>query len=170
MCHVMAFYFKLSPIWGIDANLLLAKNIASFKEVRTPMSASLIPLSRDLTSVMVVDDDPFGQDLLCCMLNAQGFTHVEVASNGGDALRQLSDTSTPPDYLIFDLFMPDVDGFELINGLVASRYKGGVILLSGVDPEMLSLARVMAQEQGLNVLGAFVKPMRAEALVKLLHH
>ncbi len=119
---------------------------------------------------MVVDDDPFGQELLCCMLNAQGFNHVEVASNGRDALRQLSDTSNPPDYLISDLFMPDVDGFELINGLVAARYKGGVILLSGVDPEMLSLASVMAQEQGLNVLGAFVKPLHAEALVKLLHH
>jgi CheY-like chemotaxis protein len=123
----------------------------------------------DTSSILIVDDDPFGQELLCTMLSVQGFTRVEVASNGRDALRQLADDAPhPPDYLISDLFMPDMDGFELINGLAAARYKGGVILLSGVDSEMLSLASVMAREQGLNVLGAFFKPLHAEVLVKLL--
>ena len=119
-------------------------------------------------TVLVVDDDPFGCELLRSMLQSLGISQVDVACNGRDALQHIAQASQPPDYLISDLFMPDMDGIDLINSLVASHYGGGVILLSGVDVEMLSLARDIAQGQGLKVLGAFVKPLQREALASLL--
>ncbi len=127
----------------------------------TPAQATRPP------SVLVVDDDPFSCELLQEMLLTLGITDVTVAGNGQEALRHLNDGATP-DYLISDLYMPDMDGIDLINSLTTLPYRGGLILLSGVDVEMLSLARQIAQDQGLQVLGAVMKPLRLDQLSALL--
>ena len=127
----------------------------------TPAQATRPP------SVLVVDDDPFSCELLQEMLLTLGITDVTVAGNGQEALRHLNDGATP-DYLISDLYMPDMDGIDLINSLTTLPYRGGLILLSGVDVEMLSLARQIAQDQGLQVLGAVMKPLRLDQPSALL--
>jgi len=127
----------------------------------TPAQATRPP------SVLVVDDDPFSCELLQEMLLTLGITDVTVAGNGQEALRHLNDGATP-DYLISDLYMPDMVGIDLINSLTTLPYRGGLILLSGVDVEMLSLARQIAQDQGLQVLGAVMKPLRLDQLSALL--
>lgn len=45
---------------------------------------------------------------------------------------------------------------------------GGVVLLSGVNIEMLSLASQIATDLGLHLLGAVEKPITTEALSLLL--
>jgi len=118
--------------------------------------------------VMVVDDDDFSRALMCEMLTQQGVQQVVTACNGRDALTQMEDQHLTPDCMVCDVFMPDMDGIELMHAMAQRRYQGGVILLSGGSTELLSLASDIAQAQGIHMLGAFVKPMHQHTLAAAL--
>ena len=66
------------------------------------------------TSVLVVDDDPHLLKALRITLQAHGYA-VETASDGGTALRAAS--HRPPDVMILDLGLPDLDGAEVLQEL-----------------------------------------------------
>jgi two-component system KDP operon response regulator KdpE len=62
----------------------------------------------------VVDDEPQLLRALQINLRAEGYT-VAVAANGADALHLAA--SRPPDVLVLDLGLPDMDGSEVIRGI-----------------------------------------------------
>jgi signal transduction histidine kinase len=62
--------------------------------------------------LLVVDDDPGARELISGMLAGFG-ADVSVAENGRAALTSL--LAQPPDVLIADLGMPEMDGFTLIE-------------------------------------------------------
>ena len=68
-------------------------------------------------TALVVDDDPFSQQLLCEMLVQDGLFEVHCASDGHHALRTLTDMASPPDLLICDVYMPNMDGIEFLREL-----------------------------------------------------
>ncbi len=64
--------------------------------------------------VLVVDDDETIRRTLRINLRARGY-EVEVVGSGRDALSTLEDA--PPDLVILDLGLPDVDGVEVLRRL-----------------------------------------------------
>lgn len=110
-------------------------------------------------SVLVVDDDELTQELMREMLSDLGIKAVQMAQDGRQALKMLAESAHPPKFLLCDIFMPEMDGFEFLEQLAAQHYGGGVVLMTGVDPEMLRLAREIAVVNGLEVLGTFLKPV-----------
>lgn len=115
-------------------------------------------------SVLVVDDDGFSQELFREMLVAIGVSDIHTAGSGRIALRALSTMRRPPDILICDVFMPDMDGIEFLSKLAKDGYPGGIILVSGLDVTMLAIARDVALADGLRLLGAFAKPVHLDTL------
>lgn len=115
-------------------------------------------------SVLVVDDDEFAHEVLREMLGVLDITTVHSALDGRKALKVLAVLEPAPDYLICDVFMPDMDGIEFLEQLASQGYPGGVVILSGVDAQMLSLSRDIAATNGLKVLGAFIKPITLQQL------
>ena len=67
-----------------------------------------------MTHVLVVDDEPQLLRALSINLRARHY-EVRVASNGSEALRVAA--AHPPDVVILDLGLPDMDGTEVIAGL-----------------------------------------------------
>jgi PAS domain S-box-containing protein len=63
---------------------------------------------------LVVEDDPDTRVWLRRMLREEGWTVLEAA-NGREALARIADMA--PDVMLFDLIMPEMDGFELIEEL-----------------------------------------------------
>jgi CheY-like chemotaxis protein len=123
---------------------------------------------RPMPSVLVVDDDAFSRDLLQEMLAAQGVSQIALADNGRSALRTLAAMAAPPDLLICDVFMPDMDGIEFMSELAQRHYQGGVALVTGVDIETMGLARDIATAEGVRLLGTFAKPLQSASLAELL--
>jgi CheY-like chemotaxis protein len=64
--------------------------------------------------------------------------------------------------------MPDMDGIEFIAELSRRRYSGGLILVTGVNLDMLDVASDIATMNGLNMLGCFTKPLKRELLGRAL--
>lgn len=66
------------------------------------------------TRVTVVDDDPAARGALRALLSDEGFT-VETAQSGAIALRMIRES--PPDVVLTDLKMPEMDGIALCRAL-----------------------------------------------------
>ena len=64
--------------------------------------------------VLVVDDEEQNRTLLRDALEARGY-EVEEAENGMQALQKIG--TRPPDAILLDLMMPQMDGFEFLSAL-----------------------------------------------------
>ncbi len=64
--------------------------------------------------IMVVDDDPDAVAILSHYLRAEGFTPIETSS-GAQCLRIAQ--REPPDLILMDLMMPEMDGLEVCRAL-----------------------------------------------------
>ncbi len=67
-----------------------------------------------MTQVLVVEDDPGLRRALAINLRARDYD-VEVAGGGAEALEAA--TRRPPDVVVLDLGLPDLDGVAVIEGL-----------------------------------------------------
>jgi DNA-binding NtrC family response regulator len=75
--------------------------------------------------ILVVDDSKEARDLAGDCLRDHGMTPV-FACNGREAMRAIAEQ--PPDAILTDLYMPEMDGLELVR-LVRSRYSGLPVVL-----------------------------------------
>ncbi len=110
-------------------------------------------------TVLVVDDEPAIRRLLRTTLTAQGYRIVEAAT-GAEALAQTK--AQPPDLIVLDLGLPDMDGLEVIRIL---REAGAVpiVVLSSRDDER---GKVAALDQGAD--DYVTKPFGMDELVARL--
>lgn len=94
---------------------------------RRPRAASGREMIR-MSRVLVVDDDPGTRMVAKILLEEAGIEVIEAA-NGAAALRAARDPDV--DAILCDLFMPDVDGFEVIGALRRERPGLRVVAMSG---------------------------------------
>jgi DNA-binding response OmpR family regulator len=69
---------------------------------------------KNMSKIMIVDDDPNIRELVCALLRSRGLDACE-AKDGRDALQKMSVEN--PALVIIDLMMPNLDGFELCRHL-----------------------------------------------------
>ncbi|MGL5930941.1 MAG: response regulator transcription factor, partial [Dermatophilaceae bacterium] len=75
--------------------------------------------------VLVVDDDATIRRTLRINLRARGYD-VEEVGTGADALETVADA--PPDLIVLDLGLPDVDGVEVLRRIRATSRLPVVVL------------------------------------------
>ncbi|GAA5069673.1 response regulator transcription factor [Thermocatellispora tengchongensis] len=78
--------------------------------------------------LLVVDDEPTVRELLSATLRFAGFS-VESAATGAQAVE--SARNTPPDLVLLDVMLPDMDGFEVVR-----RLRGQQGAATGLRPEV----------------------------------
>ncbi|MFE9663130.1 response regulator [Streptomyces sp. NPDC005955] len=84
----------------------------------------------DKIRVLVVDDDPAIADLVATVARYEGWEAV-TANSGREALR--SAAGRPPDIVVLDLMLPDLDGFGVLDGLRAAGTMVPVVFLTARD-------------------------------------
>ena len=82
---------------------------------------------------LIVDDHPSFRRTARVLLESEGFEVVGEAENGAQALRLASELQ--PDFLLLDVQLPDLDGFEVTARLLEAADGGSpaVILTSSRD-------------------------------------
>jgi two-component system OmpR family response regulator len=80
--------------------------------------------------VLVVDDEPSIVDAVATALRYEGFD-VEEATNGRSALTSAQDR--PPDLMVLDIMLPDLDGLEVTRRLRSGGIKVPVLFLTARD-------------------------------------
>jgi len=67
--------------------------------------------------ILAVDDSNTIRDLVSQTLFETGYSDVELAVDGIDALEKVNESEEEFDFFIVDINMPRMDGFELIENL-----------------------------------------------------
>ena len=108
-------------------------------------------------TILVVDDEPLIRDLLVQFLSLRGYRALGV-KDGTQALSMVE--QAPPDLILLDLFMPGMDGVDVLRQLRQREYAGGVIIITGShDEERLDEAWAVGPQE---VIG---KPIDLEQLL-----
>ncbi len=81
-------------------------------------------------TILIVEDEDVLRLLAARMLGELGYTVLEAA-NGFDALRVLSECTTPVDLILTDLVMPEMSGRELIEHVRTTGSSPKVLYMSG---------------------------------------
>jgi len=86
--------------------------------------------------ILVVDDDPEVRMATRDFLSSKGY-EVTAAEGGREALRMLD--ASPPDVVLLDVAMPDMDGLETLKRIVATHPAMPVIMVTAnADIEITS--------------------------------
>ena len=88
-------------------------------------------------SVLVVDDEPDVNGLICNILRKQGINTVS-AFNGKQAVELLNNNPDSFGMAIVDLTMPEMDGVETFRNMVQIRPNIRVIMASGYDTDEIA--------------------------------
>ena len=111
--------------------------------------------------VLVVDDEPSIVDAVATSLRYEGFT-VDEAITGRRALAQAQED--PPDLVILDVMLPDLDGLEVTRRLRADGVRVPILFLTARDTLQDKLA-------GLTIGGDdyVTKPFALAELIARVH-
>lgn len=93
-----------------------------------------------MTRVLIVEDEPRLRRGLAVNLEARGY-EVRAEADGASALRAA--TERPPDIVVLDLGLPDMDGVDVIEGLRLLG-RAAIVVLSARDQESDKIAALDA--------------------------
>jgi signal transduction histidine kinase/DNA-binding response OmpR family regulator len=119
--------------------------------------------------ILVIDDDPDDLRLVKKILQEHGHHQVLLAEGGNEGWKVI--TTTHPDVIILDLFMPDPNGFILLHKLQNDRQlsKTPVIVLTGADLTPSQYDQAMRTGQELLNKGIFQETALIQALYSALN-
>ncbi len=116
-----------------------------------------------MATVLVIDDEESVRAVVRSALQSVGYEVLE-ASNGREGLGLFR--QRPPDLVIADIHMPELNGLDVIMELTREFLDVKVIAISGV-PEyqrFLDLAKLLGARQTLH------KPFAIEALLRAVRY
>ena len=112
--------------------------------------------------ILVVDDDPESRDLLCEVLEANGYLQVEAVGDGLAAREALARDDDCP-IIIADLHMPKESGLDLLRNLRKQNAKHQMVLMSSF---ISTTERKLARDLGAYAL--LDKPFRLSELLQVV--
>ncbi len=116
-----------------------------------------------MATILIVDDDPRIRRSLSKLLRSYGYEVVD-ACDGQEALSALVENHV--DLVITDLYMPEVDGIELLIRLKNSNRNAPIIAMSGGGH--LDTGAVLTLASGLGVSATIEKPFATDDLLDLI--
>jgi len=126
----------------------------------SPAVSNLLP-----KHVLVVDDSPVNRKVLTAFLKKAGVVSIDQANDGREAFTKLDaavKSGDPFDFVLSDLWMPDMNGLELIKKLRADgRFIRLPVFAVTADTEFQSDVRTSL------FTGVFLKPVTYDKLVRL---
>ena len=104
------FSFTLPMKSSLDTEVTRVNFQALVQQLKENVERTVTPTEKSQKTILVVDDEPHIRQLLRQELEATGY-QVEVAKDGMDALKRIK--TVPPDLIILDVMMPNINGFDL---------------------------------------------------------
>ncbi len=111
---------------------------------------------------LIVDDSEEIAGLVALIAAEQGFEPLQAVTPA-EFMALMS--SEEIDLVILDLGLPEADGIELMAWMASQSYTASVILISGMDENMLVAAKEIGLARGVNVIRTIPKPLFRENLI-----
>ena len=111
--------------------------------------------------IMLVDDSNFARNMLKDILTKQGYDIVGEARNGREAV-ELYD-QIKPDLVTMDIAMPELDGVDALNKILAANPAARIIIISSANSR--EIVKHAVQDGALDFV---VKPFTKNRLLKAI--
>ncbi len=82
---------------------------------------------------------------------------VEVTSNANDFMRRYD--SFDPTLIVMDMFLPEMDGFELMQWLITQNCKARIPVVTGYSPRYAEMAETIGSDAGKLDVQTLIKPI-----------
>lgn len=105
---------------------------------REPTSSGVPPVS----TILIVDDSPLDRRLAAGLLGHAPDWRIELAEDGAAALEAI--LKSPPDVIVTDLQMPEMNGLELVSNVRRQFPHIPVILMTAQGSEEIAIAALHA--------------------------
>ncbi len=117
----------------------------------------------DKKRILVVDDEPDFAAIVQGNLEKEGF-EVEIAYNGVEGLEKVR--SNPPDAIVLDVMMPEMDGYKVCRELKADEKYADipVVLLTAVASHVTSTRYSHQDGMSTEADDYIAKPASAEEI------
>jgi len=138
--------FKVGGVWRFSRSTLMQ------------WAGSQRPRRQPQRTVLIVDDEAFIRDFISQTIEESGFRAV-TAVGGREALKIMQ--SDPPDIVLLDLKMPDMDGATTLREIRKAHGSIPVIIITGY-PE----SDLMANTLDYCPVTLLAKPLEPEVLVR----
>ena len=117
----------------------------------------------DINQILVIEDDPDTQDILCDILSGAGYDPMAVPD--GESGLELAE-NTRPGLILLDLMLPGIDGVEVCRRLSASDVTRGIpiIILTARHELPVKLSSFMAGAKRF-----LTKPFETDVLLNEIH-
>ncbi|MEV8508556.1 response regulator [Actinoplanes sp. NPDC051475] len=112
-----------------------------------------------MAKVLVVDDDPAIRQLLSDVLELDGH-EVHVAVDGAEGVRAYA--SVRPDFVVLDVMMPRLDGYDVLRSIRAGEGSEVPVLLLSAAPDCATRGREIGASYYL------AKPFTADEVLYLI--
>jgi threonine synthase len=130
--------------------------------------SALERLDERVNRILIVDDSADARRLLRRILQARGNYMLVEAGNGREALQVA--TAEPPDLILLDLMMPDMDGFTVLDALKRSDQlrEIPVIVVTAKELTAQERQRLAGQADSLLQKGSFTDLDLLDEMVDVL--
>ena len=115
----------------------------------------------NMPGILLVDDDPMMLRYMRNLLECENF-NVRAVGSGAEALRELR-CAEPPDVILLDMVMPEMDGLETLSRILRLAPAAKVVMLSGMQD-----AAEVVQAIKLGAADYLTKPVEEERLLAVL--
>jgi threonine synthase len=131
--------------------------------------SALERLDDRMRDVLIMDDTPEASRLLRRILQAHGTFTVREAENGRIGLEMVR--QQPPDLILLDLMMPEMDGFAVLDTLKTDKElsKIPVIVVTAKELTGVEKQRLSGKVQSLLQKGAFTNQDIVDKMVEVLN-
>ncbi|KTC13049.1 LuxR family transcriptional regulator [Pseudomonas marginalis ICMP 9505] len=99
-----------------------------------------------MNKALIVDDHPFIRQTVRFLLKQEGFTDIDEAGNGADAVQKAREGR--PDLIILDLSIPKLGGLEVISRIKALGLPCKMLVLTASLAEFFSARCMRAGAMG----------------------
>jgi EAL domain-containing protein (putative c-di-GMP-specific phosphodiesterase class I)/CheY-like chemotaxis protein len=115
-------------------------------------------------SVLIVDDSAVQRGHAAALCRSLAVSMVYEATSGAEALHLLSMLTLPPELLVVDLEMPEMDGVELIQALARLGHRIPLVVASSRELALIESVEALARDLDMPVVAALCKPLREPGL------
>jgi two-component system NtrC family response regulator len=116
--------------------------------------------SKEKLSILVVDDEPSVGDALRLVLESKGY-EVVLVRTGQDGIEQARNRRFG--FMVVDLFLTDISGFEVIRGLLTLQPQIPILLITAHGSP-----QVCDEAKRLGAIGTLSKPFPPAEILKVI--
>jgi len=119
-----------------------------------------------LNRVLIIDDDIRICNLFRRVTDELGLLSYVINEPSSPVIKELEFN---PDIVLLDLQIPKLDGIKLLRDIAQYHADAAVVIISGMERDILEAATKVGASLGLTIAGSLTKPVNLNSLRQLLN-